>query len=110
MLKLTQFDHCKNARTSLIEMQRTIAQALGASSAKQACKDLSADYIRNTKKISKDKYGSAPNVEKMAFLEECLAEAVLQLNAMNEVGAQAKEQGGQDFMKMVRVEKLVVRL
>lgn len=35
---------------------------------------------------------------------------VLQLNAVNEVGQDAKSAKGQDFMKMVHVEKLVVKL
>ena len=37
-------------------------------------------------------------------------QAVLQLNAVNEVGQDAKSEKANDFMKMVHVEKMVTRL
>lgn len=36
--------------------------------------------------------------------------SVFQLNAVNEVGNDAKDQRGTDFMKMVHVEKMVTKI
>lgn len=39
-----------------------------------------------------------------------LAECVLQLHAVSEVGEEAKEQRGADFIAMIQVEKQVVKI
>ena len=44
------------------------------------------------------------------YLQQSLMEAVLQLNAVSEVGQDAKSQTGTDFMKMVHVEKMVTKI
>lgn len=46
----------------------------------------------------------------MGMMQEALMHCVLQLNAVNEVGEDAKSQRGQDFMKMVHVEKMVIKI
>ena len=46
----------------------------------------------------------------IANLQKSLMSAVLQLNAVNEIGQDAKAQNATDFMKMVHVEKMVTRL
>ena len=46
----------------------------------------------------------------IAYLQQSLSEAVMQLNAVNEVGQDAKSQTGTDFMKMVHVEKMVTKI
>jgi len=43
-------------------------------------------------------------------MTRCLADCVLQLHSVNEVGQEAKDAVGTDFMKMVHVEKQVVKI
>jgi hypothetical protein len=46
----------------------------------------------------------------MAYMQQALMQCVFQLNAVNEFGNDAKAQRGNDFMKMIHVEKMITKI
>lgn len=60
--------------------------------------------------INSNTLGALSTSDRMNKLQLSLHDCVYQLNAINEIGNDAKVQSGNDFMKMVHVEQMVVRL
>ena len=48
--------------------------------------------------------------EKNTLLAKALATSVLQLQGLNEYGQQSKDKSSKDFMKMIHVEKQVIKI
>lgn len=91
-------------------MQPTIAKASGTADKDAATQALVNEYIKRNFSINQQTWeGSTPYQQKQ-YMSSGLADCVLQLNSLNEVGQEAREQTGADFMKMVHVEKQVIKL
>ena len=68
------------------------------------------EYMKKVLGFNQQTVDSLTEQQLVGNLKKSLMNAVLQLNAVNEVGQDAKSQNANDFMKMVHVEKMVTRL
>ena len=68
------------------------------------------EYMKKVLGFNQQTVDSLTEQQLVSNLKKSLMNAVLQLNAVNEVGQDAKSQNANDFMKMVHVEKMVTRL
>ena len=68
------------------------------------------EYMKKVLQINQNTVDGYKGDQLMSKMQEALMQCVFQLNAVNEVGEDAKSQRGQDFMKMIHVEKMVTKI
>lgn len=102
--------HCSKAREILSSMGPIIAKSNASKNKVQAAQALSMEYMKKALQVNQNTVDSKKPDQLMGMMQEALMHCVLQLNAVNEVGEDAKSQRGQDFMKMVHVEKMVIKI
>lgn len=102
--------HCSKAREILSSMGPIIAKANGSANKVQASQAVSIEYMKKINEINQNTVDAAKPEKLMEYLQTALMKCVFQLNAVNEVGNDAKSERGQDFMKMVHVEKMITKI
>lgn len=108
--KATDYELCAKARQILSSMAPTIAKARGTSDREAAVQALVTEYIGRNFSINQTTWEEATPFQKKEYINKALAECVLQLYAVSEVGEDAKSQRGTDFNKMIKVERAIVKI
>jgi hypothetical protein len=102
--------HCSKAREILSTMGPIIAKANSSANKIQAAQAVSIEYMKKILEINQNTVDAAKPDVLMGYMQTALMKCVFQLNAVNEVGNDAKSQRGQDFMKMIHVEKMITKI
>jgi hypothetical protein len=68
------------------------------------------EYLKRVLQINQNTVDAAKPDQLMAYMQQALMQCVFQLNAVNEFGNDAKAQRGNDFMKMIHVEKMITKI
>ncbi len=108
--KSTYLQHCSNGRTILSQIGSTLQRAQNSRNAETAAYTIATEYMKKALGLNQASIDSATPDELNGFYMKALMQSVLQLNAINEVGQDARKERGNDFMKMIHVERAVVRI
>jgi Ca2+-binding EF-hand superfamily protein len=87
----------------------TIQKNLANKNQLQAAQEISGAYIRHINGITQQTWDKAQGAEKEGYWLSGMMNCIMQLNAINEVGQDARVQKGNDFMNMIHVERVVTR-
>lgn len=82
----------------------------GSQKTKQSANAIATEYMKKQLGLNQASIDTASPEKLKGMMEDALMSCVLQLQAVNEIGQDAKAQQAGDFMKMVHVEKMVVRI
>lgn len=110
------YGNCTDAKRIIKSMSEMILHAKGArdpDDKRQALEGIVAYYVQKydeRKPMLGDKYRSLAADERIAVLSKTLGDCICQLHSTIEGGEAAKDQSKADFMKMIHVENLVIKL
>ena len=109
-ISATSLQYCSNAKEILTTIGPIIQDSLKQKNKVQAATMVNAAYIKKVLALSQANLESASPQQMNNYLQTSLMECIYQLNAVNEYSQNSKAQRGTDFMKMVHVEKMVIKI
>lgn len=105
--------NCTEARNIISVMDGKILNlkgAMGEEETREKQQIVAADYVARQKKILSANYNNLNVAEKNQVLMSALSDAVCQMHSLINYGDESKHQSGTDFMKMIHVEHMVVKI